>query len=74
MRAPKINVVKITGLVFMMLLIAISFGINPIRGGNPPRDKMFIDIIFLIFFLYSEKMLNDVISFRLIVIEARIRE
>jgi len=49
--APVINNGKTSILFFIMWLMANSLGINPRKGGIPPRDNRLIVNIFLEFFL-----------------------
>lgn len=37
--APKINIKRIYGLEFAKISMAIHFGINPERGGRPPKER-----------------------------------
>lgn len=36
---------------FSIIIITSHLGKNPIKGGNPPRDRKFINKINLVFFL-----------------------
>lgn len=38
-------------LLFNIIMIASHLGKNPIKGGNPPRDKKLRKMINLVFFL-----------------------
>ena len=62
---PRIRDRRRYGLIDDISSIVIHLGINPVNGGNPPRDKMrrgnvifiFVDFIMLfIFILYVEDM------------------
>jgi len=37
--APVINMIRIYGLELARISMVIHFGINPDRGGSPPRDR-----------------------------------
>jgi hypothetical protein len=37
--APIIRTIISSGFVFANAYIVINFGINPVRGGNPPNDR-----------------------------------